>query len=425
VLVSASGDTATVIRFWEVATGKELGEPLTDHRVFVSDMRFTPDGKTLATASGDQTIRLWDVSDPTHARLEGPPLRGHTLEVLCLAWRPDTRTLVSGSKDGEVYLWDLPARRPFDDVVTLNTGFSGRWIFSPDGKAILTYNHEGRVARWQGQEFRDMQVLFTTPTPNLKGGFFSDDGRRFVWGDRDETVRIWDVDNATVIQELTIRPGPASPWEFVDQERKLLLVTEGGRRDRLWDLVSGREVYAWANPPQAFGWAVAPDDRWWVRVSRHGVCSVRNLVTGEATDQHLHIGRAVCIGLSPDGTILAVASWDNHLRLWNTTTWEELKTLRSVLLRYHSVAYSRDGRRLITSSEGEEAIRLWDVETYRELLTLPGRVGAGLFYPGVFSPDGNILGSMSGNGILHLWYAPSWEEIGVAEKARMGDSSGP
>jgi WD40 repeat protein len=84
------------------------------------------------------------------------------------------------------------------------------------------------------------------------------------------------------------------------------------------------------------------------------------------------------------------------------------------LLGTHSVAFSPDGTRLAASSTGTETIKLWDVESHQEVLTLESQES--LFMFSEFSPDGNILGSLSMEGFLHLWRAPSWAKIEAQEK---------
>ncbi|MHC4692875.1 MAG: WD40 repeat domain-containing protein [Planctomycetota bacterium] len=80
----------------------------------------------------------------------------------------------------------------------------------------------------------------------------------------------------------------------------------------------------------------------------------------------------------------------------------------------HAVAFSPDGRRLATGGDGREAVKLWDVSTRRELLRLPGQ--GTLFSYVAFSPDGIWLAACNyWEGKLHLWRAPSWEEIEAAE----------
>ena len=85
------------------------------------------------------------------------------------------------------------------------------------------------------------------------------------------------------------------------------------------------------------------------------------------------------------------------------------------MLGAHSVAFTADGQRLAAGSgSGHEAIRLWDVQSKQELLTLAS--SGVVFAKTDFSPDGNILSSLDGPGYLHLWLAPSWEEIAALEE---------
>ncbi|MEO6033641.1 MAG: WD40 repeat domain-containing protein, partial [Verrucomicrobiota bacterium] len=83
-----------------------------------------------------------------------------------------------------------------------------------------------------------------------------------------------------------------------------------------------------------------------------------------------------------------------------------------------SVALSPDGERLVTGSDGKEAIKFWDVQSHEELLTLEGQ--GSMFSMTAFSSDGAVLGTLnsydSKRSILHLWRAPSWAEIEAAEK---------
>jgi WD40 repeat protein len=101
-LASASADNT--IRLWDVVHRRALGPPLTGHTGLVYGVAFSPDGKTLASGGGDNTIRLWDVAS---GQPLGPPLTGHTDRVLSVAFSPDGKMLASGSADNTVRLWDV------------------------------------------------------------------------------------------------------------------------------------------------------------------------------------------------------------------------------------------------------------------------------------------------------------------------------
>jgi WD40 repeat protein len=102
-LASVSGDTT--IRLWEVATGQPIGDPLRGHTDSVWSVAFSPDGQTLASGSDDGTIRLWEVAT---GQPIGDPLRGHTDLVWSVAFSPDGQTLASASGDGTIRLWNVP-----------------------------------------------------------------------------------------------------------------------------------------------------------------------------------------------------------------------------------------------------------------------------------------------------------------------------
>src|SRR5947209_5060841 len=83
--------------------GPKLRDTLQGHTSFVSSVAYSPDGKTLASGSYDQTVRLWDVATGK----EQATLQGHTDRVWSVRYSPDRKTLASGSGDGTIKLWDV------------------------------------------------------------------------------------------------------------------------------------------------------------------------------------------------------------------------------------------------------------------------------------------------------------------------------
>jgi len=138
----ASGSYDNTVRLWEVATGKAL-QTLQGHTNCVCSVAFSPDGKTLASGSYDNTVRLWEVA--TGKALQ--TLQGHTLVVNSVAYSPDGKTLASGSEDQTVRLWEVVSGQ-YLSVWKKFKGAINSIVWNPTGEELTTGDESGAVKRW-------------------------------------------------------------------------------------------------------------------------------------------------------------------------------------------------------------------------------------------------------------------------------------
>ena len=411
-ILASAGFSVGEILLWEVATGKEIGR-LVGHSDYVASLVFWPDGSKLASSSGDQTIRTWDVASRTCTDV----MRGHRLEVWRLALLPDNRTLISGCKDGVVCFWDTATTHPRQEHFTLGKSTALlSWCFAPDGRSVLTLDSDRKITRWSGPDFQEREELLSTEAGTFIGDGFSPNGQFLACASPDGFISVWDVTRRTLFRKFKPADPDTVPIIFHAGGSRLIVWSRSTNRQFDWDLIANREVQSWSAPESSFsGWGLSPNEQQAIASGGHGDTVVRNLAEDRTTTLNLNIMEAGGIAYSPSGELLAITSWLGYTRVWETASWKEVATLRGYLNGVFDAAFSPDGRRLATTAGVEsEALKLCAVDSWQEVLTL--RAEGNLFVEPIFSPDGNAIGVQSvRGGQVHIWHAPSWEEIGKAE----------
>ncbi|CAE6419568.1 unnamed protein product, partial [Rhizoctonia solani] len=217
------------------------------HRKAVNSVAFSPDGKSLASGSSDNTIRTWDTQSLS---LVGEPLTGHHGPINSVSYSPLDNTIVSGSNDETIRLWDVNTRRQLGNTIKGNYQFYSI-AFSPDAKLIASGCGGSQfssnpssfsVQLWDVQNMAATANSFQGHTKPVRSVQFSPGGTRIVSGSHDNTIRVWDVERETTIV------GPLeghSHWvrstAFSPDESQIV----SGSFDntiRLWDTRSGRSI---------------------------------------------------------------------------------------------------------------------------------------------------------------------------------------
>ena len=431
----ASGSFDDTVKLWDVATRTEIAT--LEGQGDIYSVAFSPDGTTLASASG-LVIQLWDVATQT----EIATLEGHKWRVFSVAFSPYGTTLASGSHN-TIKLWDIVAKR---NIATFKgVAYVSSVAFSPNGRMLASGIADGTVQLWDtsewllprpwtlvkisgdeqegssgealatpyivevrdqyGNPLSDAQVEFTVAAGNGRlGGRF--------------TVETATTDaNGRAQSTLTLGPNPGT--NIVEASVAGIEVTFNAMGvGTPTEPIMGGDYQTWHLPTGATfrlgkgninGIAFSPNGQYLVAASSIGVWLYDVATTRELALLTGHTTAVRSMVFSPDGTVLACASDDRTIKLWNILSKESAATL---MLGGIAMAFSPNGTTLASGSD-DNAVKLWDVATGQNIATFEGHTHA--INSMAFSPDGTTLASGSFDNAVKLWDVATGQNIATFE----------
>ena len=267
--IAYGGESNPKIRMRYSDDGDWRGD-VAGHTGTVTSLAFKPNSYLLASASIDETIRIWDVSDNTNLR-HRRTLRGHTNRVNSVAWSPDGRTLASGSYDGTVRLWN-PNNGINFAVLRGHTQRVNSVAWSPDGSILASGSSDDTIRLWNPDTHGTLRVL-RGHTNIIIGLAFHPNGQTLASGSYDKTIRLWNPNTGAHKATLTGHDGGsdvafspngqilAGEWPSnsdISLWRLLTVDVNGDGEVDLDDLVAVARNYGWVwEDPRAEG--AAPD----------------------------------------------------------------------------------------------------------------------------------------------------------------------
>jgi len=389
-----SGALGGTARFYDALTGEERGR-LYAHRDTIANLEFSPDGALLATASRDQSVKIWDID-------KGVQITSYVDlgdRIQDIEFSPDGEYLLIGlgeagnfpdgsdsPADSSAYLWDLRNR-------TQAQVFSGHsnWVWaadiSPDGSMF---------ASGSGPLFGPESVASL-----------------------DATARVWDAKTGEELMTLAGHEDTVDSVRFLPDGGQLLSASWDGTIRR-WDLATGAEIQRYTiEDASVFMIDLLPNGAQFVSGSSDAIIRLWDIESGEVLREY--VGHEVAVNgvhVSADGKRMVSASgdWggaDRTVRLWDVESGELLQTFEG---HGHIVNYARlaPDNRFIISTSWDDTVRMWDIESGEEIRQFVGH--AGNTFGIAITEDSSTLLTTSSDTTLRMWDIASGEELNRFEQ---------
>jgi WD40 repeat protein/transcriptional regulator with XRE-family HTH domain len=376
------------VRVWREA-GQILHRVWQAHTDFVIALACSPDERTLASASFDGSVKLWDVE-------RGALLWSgrHTRSALCLAFSPDGRQLASGGADATVRFWDAKLGTLFEEMPHPGSVFALAW--SPDGRSLASGDTAGMIRLWERQPAGPTRLWQTLSghSNGVRGLAFAPDGRTLASASWDGTVKLWKLASGSCVQTFEGHSEQVNCLAWSPDGRTLA----SGSRDTtiwLWDPHSrSSRVVLQGHSAMIYSLAFTPDSSHLLSGSADGTLRLWEVERGQGVRVlEGYVASLFDLDWIPDATQFASSGTDSQVTVWEVASGMPRGVLRGHRWSVSGVAWSPDGRWL-ASSGWDHAIRLWEPTTgtcvqILRALDDPETV----FFSVAWSPDGERLAS--------------------------------
>ncbi|KAI2630918.1 WD40-repeat-containing domain protein [Hypoxylon sp. NC1633] len=351
-----SGALDNTIRLWDTRLYTHQ-QVFGRHSDYINAIVFSPDGLLVASASRDKTVQLWDASSGLHQKT----FSGHSQWIFNVAFSPDNKLLASASFDNTVRIWNVENgthHQTLDD----QSGLIRAVAYSANGKLVAVGS--SNIIRLHNAMTGAYMYTLEGHGDLVGQIVFSSDSQILASCSRDKTIRLWSTKTGSSMYVLENQDAFVSQIVFSPNNQ---LIASIAQDVVWWNVATGVRQQTLKTLNDVGIIAFSPNIRLLAlvinEVNDAETIDLRDTATTEYRfSLQGHKGCATDILFSPDSQLVAVASRDRTIRLWNATTGTHLHSLENPNDIVTKIRFSPDGN-IIASASRDRMIRLWNATT--------------------------------------------------------------
>ena len=234
----AMTDYDGTLRMWDARTGTTQTLSFA-HPLGISYAAFSPDGKSLVTASVDKTARVWNLNEDGSMTIPyQSEFKAHTDRVYKAAFSPDSKFIVTGSRDGTARVWEAATGKQIKILEQHEAGSTYYTVYSvdycPDGNSIITAGTDGLVRIFDAHTFALTKELKTGHQGEVYSAKYSPTGDLIVTAGHDGTARVWNAGTLRMVAELRGHSDEINSAVF-SPNGQFVVTASDDKTARVWD----------------------------------------------------------------------------------------------------------------------------------------------------------------------------------------------
>ncbi|GAB4376604.1 MAG: hypothetical protein Kow00121_23910 [Elainellaceae cyanobacterium] len=306
----------------------------------------------LQSASPEGSVAISKVSDSSVASLPG-----HLDTIWSVAISIDGKTIASGSFDQTIKIWDFPARKLLR-TLSVHTDAIRSVVISSDGQVVASGSSDKTIKLWNLQTGELLQA-FSGHSGPVWSVDISSDGQILVSGSYDGTIKVWDLTTGALLR--TLPEHYDSVWSVdISPDGQTLVSGSYDGTVKAWNLQTGQVLRTFSKHSEPVrSVAISPSGTTLASASWDKTVKVWDLQTGQLLHTLSgHSDRVVSVAISPDNQTLASSSLDRTIKIWDLETGALLHTLSGHTDWVISTVFNPDGKTLISGSK-DQTIKIW------------------------------------------------------------------